>query len=95
MRKLQKIKTKTSPFAPLPRILEKILWVKPQLVAQVKFLEWTKDQKMRQPVFLGLRDDKKPKECVFEIQIVLNNLKEGFRIDGFWLVRILFAIIKL
>lgn len=64
--KLQKIKLKSSLFSPPPRISEKVQWVRPRLVAQVKFLEWTKDQKMRQPVFLGLRDDKKPKECVFE-----------------------------
>jgi bifunctional non-homologous end joining protein LigD len=35
-------------------------WLKPQLVAQVKFAEWTRDGKLRQPVFLGLREDKKP-----------------------------------
>ncbi len=63
--KLQKIKTKISPFSPPPRVLDKIQWVRPRLVAQIKFLEWTKDKKMRQPVFLGLRDDKGPKECVF------------------------------
>ncbi len=34
-------------------------WLKPALVAQVKFAEWTRDGKLRQPVFLGLREDKK------------------------------------
>jgi bifunctional non-homologous end joining protein LigD len=33
-------------------------WVKPQLVAQLKFTEWTSEGKLRHPVFLGLREDK-------------------------------------
>jgi bifunctional non-homologous end joining protein LigD len=37
-------------------------WVKPQLVAQVKFMEWTRDEKLRHPVFLGLREDKSATE---------------------------------
>lgn len=60
--KLQKIKTKKSPFEIAPKTNQKAFWVKPQLVAQVKFAEWTKEGKMRQPVFLGWRDDKKPQE---------------------------------
>ena len=38
-------------------------WVKPVLVAQVKFTEWTQ---LRQPVFLGLRTDKEAKDVVRE-----------------------------
>ena len=34
-------------------------WVRPELVAQVKFTEWTADGKLRHPVYLGLRDDKR------------------------------------
>ena len=41
-------------------------WVRPDLVAQVKFTEWTDDGKLRHPVYLGLRDDKSPKEVVME-----------------------------
>ncbi|MFW6057144.1 MAG: non-homologous end-joining DNA ligase, partial [Chloroflexota bacterium] len=37
-------------------------WVKPQLVAQIKFTEWTEGGKLRHPVYLGLRDDKAPQE---------------------------------
>ena len=33
-------------------------WVKPKLVAEVKFTEWTEAGEMRHPVFLGLRTDK-------------------------------------
>jgi len=35
-----------------------ITWVKPDLVAQVKYAERTSDGILRAPVFLGLRDDK-------------------------------------
>jgi bifunctional non-homologous end joining protein LigD len=46
-------------------------WLKPELVAEIKFSEWTHqgesgEIKMRTPVFEGLRLDKKPRECVFE-----------------------------
>jgi bifunctional non-homologous end joining protein LigD len=41
-------------------------WVKPQLVAQVKFTEWTADGILRHPSFLGLREDKSPREVVRE-----------------------------
>src|SRR5207244_2494216 len=41
-------------------------WVKPRLVAQVRFTEWTSDGKLRHPAFQGLRADKKPEECLRE-----------------------------
>ena len=30
-------------------------WVKPELVARVKYGQWTKDMKLRQPVFWGFK----------------------------------------
>jgi len=65
---LQPLKTKTSPFAEKVQTNEPVQWVKPKLVAQVKFAEWTADRRMRQPIFLGLREDKKPEEATFEIK---------------------------
>ncbi len=41
-------------------------WVRPALVAEVRYKEVTGDGLLRQPVFLRFRDDKKPEECVFE-----------------------------
>ena len=41
-------------------------WVKPRLVAQVRFTEWTSDGKLRHPSFQGLRLDKTPMETVRE-----------------------------
>ena len=36
-------------------------WVRPSLVAEVKFAEWTSKGELRQPVYLGLRADKPPR----------------------------------
>jgi bifunctional non-homologous end joining protein LigD len=45
-------------------------YVKPELVAEIKFTEWTHEGqtagvKMRAPVFQGLRFDKRASECRF------------------------------
>jgi len=58
--KFKKIRTKKSPFS--EPINLKANFLKPKLVAQIKFHEWTSDGKLRQPVYLGLRDDKKSEE---------------------------------
>jgi len=42
-------------------------WIKPKLVAEVKFTEWTTGGEMRHPVFLGLRTDKKASEVLREL----------------------------
>ena len=57
--KLQPLATDKSPFASRPRI-PGVTWVRPELVAMVKFSEWTRDKHLRAPVFLGLRDDVPP-----------------------------------
>jgi bifunctional non-homologous end joining protein LigD len=41
-------------------------WVKPKLVAEVKFTEWTAAGEMRHPTFLGLREDKRAEDVVLE-----------------------------
>ncbi len=63
---LQPLRTRQSPFAEPPPTNEAVTWVKPKLVAEVKFAEWTADRRLRQPIFLGLRDDKRPQEVVME-----------------------------
>ncbi|MNQ21612.1 putative DNA ligase-like protein [compost metagenome] len=44
---------------------DKIKWIKPKFVCQVKFTEWTQDRYLRHPVFLGLRTDKEAREATF------------------------------
>lgn len=41
-------------------------WVRPSLVAEVKFAEWTSKGELRQPVYLGLRSDKRATDVVRE-----------------------------
>ena len=36
--------------------------MRPELVAEVKFLAWTEDNLLRQVVYEGLREDKPPKD---------------------------------
>ena len=55
-----------SPFSTRVPTNERPHWVRPELVAQVRFTEWTDDNKLRHPVYLGLRDDKDPLTVVRE-----------------------------
>lgn len=69
--KLHKLDTRQNPFFGKVDSPRKVHYVKPELVAEIKFTEWTHESgegglKMRAPVFQGLRDDKDPRECVFE-----------------------------
>ncbi len=41
-----------------PAVMRTVTWLRPTLVAQIKFAEWTLEGLLRQPVFLGLRKDK-------------------------------------
>jgi bifunctional non-homologous end joining protein LigD len=68
MKLLRPLETKTCPFKTKPKSNEPAHWVKPELVAQVKFTEWTADGKLRHPVYLGLRDDKKAADVMREEQ---------------------------
>ncbi|MFB9262227.1 non-homologous end-joining DNA ligase [Bradyrhizobium erythrophlei] len=64
--KLSKLKTANSPFPAKVKDEAVTTWVKPSLVAEVKFAEWTSSGEMRQPVYLGLRADKRAKDVVRE-----------------------------
>ena len=68
-KKLRAIEVKQSPFQGAVESNTPAHWVKPRLVAQVRFTEWTRDGLMRHPAFLGLRVDKDPKTCVREVAL--------------------------
>ena len=44
--------------------MKKCLWVRPELVAVIEFLEWTEGDRLRHSKFVALRDDKDPREVV-------------------------------
>ncbi|MEO5673583.1 MAG: non-homologous end-joining DNA ligase [Chitinophagales bacterium] len=64
--KMKPLITDHSPFT--ERIVCKghITWIRPMLVANIKFSEWTQDEHMRHPVFMGLRKDKSAAEVIRE-----------------------------
>jgi ATP-dependent DNA ligase len=47
--------------------MKKAVWVKPEVVAQIEFLEWTEANRLRYSKFVGLREDKRPKDVVKEL----------------------------
>ncbi len=53
--KLMKLTTPKSPFPAKVKDEAATTWVRPSLVAEVKFAEWTSKGELRQPVYLGLR----------------------------------------
>lgn len=66
----KKIEQKECPFdnkQDLKHNLSSVHWLKPQLVAEIKFNHWTAYNKLRQSRFMGLRLDKDPKKVVKEV----------------------------
>ena len=64
--KLDPLTTPHSPFPDSPKVGKDVTWVKPELVAEVKFANWTGEGRLRAPVYLGLRPDVNPRDCVRE-----------------------------
>jgi len=46
--------------------MKKCVWLRPELVAQIEFLEWTEGDHLRRSKFAGLREDKDPRKVVKE-----------------------------
>jgi bifunctional non-homologous end joining protein LigD len=62
---LQELRVPRSEFRQVPTLREEVQWVKPELVARVKYGNWTDDAHLRVPVFLSLRKDRTPEDCTF------------------------------
>jgi bifunctional non-homologous end joining protein LigD len=75
--RIKKLATRVCPFANLPQEgsrsrwggegmtsekMKKCVWLRPELVVQVEFLEWTGDTHLRHAKFVGIRVDKKAKD---------------------------------
>ena len=67
MKQLKTLSREKSPFVDEVIANSGVHYVKPQLVAEVRFTEWTRDRILRQPAFLGLREDKDPKDVKIEL----------------------------
>ena len=81
---LEPLRVDESPLAVVPKMPKvrkaDAVWVRPALVAEVKFAEWTHDGQLRAPVYLGLRDDKTAPEVRAEkpARVKLSNLDKVF-----------------
>ena len=77
--KLKHLVTPECPFVNLPETrrsrfgeelnaekMKKVVWLKPEAVAQIEFLEWTEADRLRHSEFVGLREDKNPRRVVKE-----------------------------
>jgi ATP-dependent DNA ligase len=77
--KIKHLKTTKCPFVNLPKLadgrwgagltaekMKECVWLNPEAVAQIAFLEWTGADHLRHTKFLALRDDKDPKKVVTE-----------------------------
>jgi DNA ligase D-like protein (predicted ligase) len=79
LERLRPLVTPECPFVNLPETrqsrwgegltaddMENCVWVRPELVAQIEFLEWTESDHLRHAKFAGLRDDRDAKSVVKE-----------------------------
>ena len=65
--RMQALRVEEMPFAPDPELgLPGDVWLRPELVARVKFAEWGAGDHLRAPVFLGLEPDRDPSSVVRE-----------------------------
>ncbi len=67
------------PFASPPPDVDprRAAWLKPELVAQVKFSQWTADGVLRAPVFLGLRGDVPARAVVRERPVSVETIEKA------------------
>jgi bifunctional non-homologous end joining protein LigD len=82
--KLKPLRTDTPPLAEVPKMPKvrkgDVVWVEPELVAEVRFAEWTHDGRLRAPVYQGLREDKEASEVQRERPPMPEEIRRGKRV---------------
>lgn len=64
--KMKPLEIDQSPFDSIPKTNDRPTWIKPELIAEIKFTEITADGIYRHPVFLRLREDLSEKDLSSE-----------------------------
>jgi bifunctional non-homologous end joining protein LigD len=81
--RLSKLQQPQSPFPVVPKMPKvrkgDVVWVRPELVCEVEFVEWTHDGHLRAPSFQGLREDKPAREVRRE-EPIAEELRRGKRV---------------
>jgi bifunctional non-homologous end joining protein LigD len=68
LRALKPRKRQTSPLHALPHELRRgVVWVEPELVADVQYLHWKERTHLRHASYQGLREDRDPGSVVVEL----------------------------
>lgn len=105
--KVRKLEVQQTPFddSPQGKQLDKVHWVEPELVADVRFIKWTDDKLVRQGSFKGLREDKDPqdvrreavndKKASLAIEVALQELQSRHQYTPEESTRVEFAGIRL
>src|ERR687898_903800 len=65
-KKLQTMRIDKQPIDYVPYTNRDPIWIRPELVAEIKFSDWTEEKIMRAPIFLRFREDKAPTDCLIE-----------------------------
>jgi len=78
--KIRSLVSPTMPFANLPDThksrwgdeltaakMKECIWLRPEAVARIEFLEWTEADRLRHAKFVALREDKDPRQAVKEL----------------------------
>ena len=64
--RLKAMRIEKCPIDHVPYTNRPPVWIRPELVAEIKFSDWTSEKIMRAPIFLRFREDKAPKDCLIE-----------------------------
>src|ERR671911_898876 len=65
-KKLKAMRIEKCPIDYVPYTNRPPVWIRPELVAEIKFSGWTEEKIMRAPIFLRFREDKVPRDCLIE-----------------------------
>jgi bifunctional non-homologous end joining protein LigD len=81
---LRPLERATTPFDEAPKMPKvrkgDVVWVEPELVCEVEFVEWTHDGRLRAPSYQGLREDKRAEEVRRERETIAPELRRGSRV---------------